>query len=157
MRVARPAVTIAGIAGTCAGGAMARPKVLLAENHAAVAGHLRAVLEGDGNFEVVAVVSDGFAVVGAAQILKPDVVVVDIAMPGLDGIAATAEILRVNPGARVVFVTVHNEAEVVRRAFEIGACGYVLKVTAGDDLVAGVNAALRGEHYASPGVFGRSD
>jgi DNA-binding NarL/FixJ family response regulator len=132
---------------------MARPRILLAENHAAVAEHLRAVLEIDGGFEVVAVVGDGFALVGAAQTLKPDAIVADLAMPGMDGIAAASEVLRGNPSARVVFVTVHKEPELVKRAFDAGACGYVTKLTAGDDLIPAVEASLRGEHYASPGVF----
>ena len=132
---------------------MARPRILLAESHPGVAEQLRAILEVDGGFEVVAVVTDGFAAVGAAQTLKPDVVVIDIAMPRLPGIAAAMEIVRGSPPPRVVFVTVHNEPEVVQRAFDVGASGYVMKLTAGEDLVPAVNAALRGDHYASPGVF----
>jgi DNA-binding NarL/FixJ family response regulator len=133
---------------------MARPRILLAESHPGVAEQLRAILEVDGGFEVVAVVTDGFAAVGAAQTLKPEVVVIDIAMPRLPGIAAAIEIVRGSPPPpRVVFVTVHNEPEVVQRAFDVGASGYVMKLTAGEDLVPAVNAALRGDHYASPGVF----
>ena len=132
---------------------MARPRVLLAENHDGVASRLRAVIEERGGYDVIAVVKDGFAMVGAAQALKPDVIVTALSMPGLDGIAAATEVLRGNPAVRVVFVTVHNEPEVVKRAFDAGACGYVMKLTAGDDLVPAVEASLRGEHYASPSVF----
>ena len=132
---------------------MGHPRILLAESHAGVARRLRSVLEQDGRFDVVAMVKDGFGLVGAAQALKPDVIVADVAMSGLDGIEAATEVLRGNPAVRVVFVTVHNEPEVVKRAFDAGAAGYVMKLTAGDELVAAVQASLRGEHYASPGVF----
>ena len=71
-------------------------------------------------------------------------------MPGLDGIAAASEILRKNPAARIVFVTVHDEAELVKKSLAMGVLGYVLKVSAGEDLVPAIHAALRGEQHISP-------
>jgi DNA-binding NarL/FixJ family response regulator len=124
-----------------------RGRVLLAEDHPAVAEDLRAVLEPE--FDVIATVGDGYGLVAAADTLTPDVIVTDIPMPGLDGLAAAGEILETNPCARIVFVTVHNDASIVQKAFATGVLGYVLKLTAGDELVAATHAALRGECYVS--------
>ena len=99
------------------------------------------------DFEVVATVQDGRALVDAEASLSPDVIVTDIAMPILDGIAAAREILRRNPRARVVFVTVYADPAMVRRGLAIGGLGYVQKVAAGDELVPAVWAALRGERW----------
>jgi DNA-binding NarL/FixJ family response regulator len=126
---------------------MNRPRVLLAEDHQAAAEQLRSVLE--TAFEVVAVVTDGVALVEAAQALRSDAIVTDIAMAVLDGIAATTSILQQNPDARIVFVTVHGEAAIVQRGLAAGALGYVLKQAAGEDLVPAVHAALRGQRYVS--------
>ena len=125
-----------------------RPRVLLADDHRAVVKDLCAVLERE--FDVVATVEDGAALVATFDALAPDVVVTDIGMPGLDGIAAAGEILRKNPAARIVFVTVHDEAEMVEKGLAMGVLGYVLKLTAGEDLVPAIHAALRGERHVSP-------
>jgi DNA-binding NarL/FixJ family response regulator len=129
-------------------------RVLLADDHPAVAEDLRAVLELE--FDVIATVSDGYGLVAAANTLTPDVIVTDIAMPGLDGMAAAGEILQRNPCARIVFVTVHNDAEMVQKALATGVLGYVLKLTAGDELIPATQAALLGERYVSPLVRHRS-
>jgi DNA-binding NarL/FixJ family response regulator len=131
-----------------------RARVLLAEDHPAVAEDLRALLTSE--FDVIATVGDGYGLVAAADTLTPDVIVTDIAMPGLDGMAAAGEILQRNPRARIVFVTVHNDAELVQKALATGVLGYVLKPTAGDELVPATHAALRGERYVSPLVRHRS-
>jgi DNA-binding NarL/FixJ family response regulator len=129
-------------------------RVLLADDHPAVAEDLRAVLELE--FDVIATVSDGYGLLAAANTLTPDVIVTDIAMPGLDGMAAAGEILQRNPCARIVFVTVHNDAEMVQKALATGVLGYVLKLTAGDELIPATQAALLGERYVSPLVRHRS-
>ncbi|HVT89162.1 MAG TPA: response regulator transcription factor [Tepidisphaeraceae bacterium] len=129
---------------------MERPRVLLAEDHIAVADRLRGLLEPD--CEVVAVVHDGFAMLGAAQALAPDLVVTDIAMPGIDGIAATARIKAIHTSARVLVVSVHNDAALVQRAFDAGVSGYVLKIAAGDELPVAVKTVLAGKLYVSPQV-----
>ena len=125
-----------------------RPRVLLADDHPAVVKDLCAVLERE--FDVVATVEDGAALVATFDALAPDVVVTDITMHGLDGIAAVGEILRKNPVPRIVFVTVHDEAEMVKKGLAMGVLGYVLKLTAGEDLVPAIHAALRGERHVSP-------
>ena len=131
-----------------------RARVLLADDHPEVIEYLRAVVERE--FEVVATVGDGHALVAAAERLVPDVIVTDIAMPGLNGITAAAEILRKNPGARIVFVTVYNNPVLVEKGLATGALGYVLKLRAGDDLVPAIRAVLRGESHLSPTVVTES-
>jgi DNA-binding NarL/FixJ family response regulator len=125
-----------------------RARVLLADDHPAVVKDLCAVLQAE--FDVIANVGDGYALLAAAEALAPDVIVTDIAMPGLDGIVAASEILRRNPAARIVFVTVHDDSEMMKKGLAIGVLGYVLKVMAGEDLVPAIHAALRGERHVSP-------
>jgi DNA-binding NarL/FixJ family response regulator len=132
---------------------MYRPRVLLAEDHAATAERLRKLLRVD--FDVIAWVEDGSALVDATERLMPDVIVADIAMPGVDGIAAAILIRRHDPNARIVLVTVHAESMLVEAGLAAGALGYVLKDTAGDDLVPAVHAALAGRQYLSRELGGR--
>ena len=126
---------------------MYRPRVLLAEDHAETAERLRKLLRVE--FDVIAWVEDGRALVDATERLSPDVIVADIAMPGVDGIAATTLIRRHDPNARIVLVTVHSESMLVEAGLAAGALGYVLKDTAGDELVPAVHAALAGRQYVS--------
>jgi DNA-binding NarL/FixJ family response regulator len=126
---------------------MNRARVVLADDHPAVADQLRGVLEPE--FEVVAVVGDGNALLAAVERFRPDAIVTDIGMPGLDGIAATRELLRREPGSRVVFITIHDNPALVKQALAAGAFGYVVKLAAGEDLVPAVHAALRGEQHVA--------
>jgi DNA-binding NarL/FixJ family response regulator len=126
---------------------MSRPRLLLADDHTKTRELLCDLLEPD--FDVVAQVKDGLALVQTEAQLSPDVIVTDISMPGLDGIAAAAAILRRNPVARIVFVTVNSDVSLVRCGLATGALGYVLKLAAGDDLIPAVHAALRGEQHIS--------
>ena len=126
---------------------MYRPRVLLAEDHADTAALLRKLLGVD--FDVIASVENGRALVDATERLSPDAIVADIDMPGVDGIAATALIRRNDPDARIVLVTVHSESMLVEAGLAAGALGYVLKDTAGDELVEAVHAALGGHRYVS--------
>jgi DNA-binding NarL/FixJ family response regulator len=126
---------------------MHRPRVLLAEDHAETAARLRKLLGVE--FDVIASVEDGRALVDATERLSPDAIVADIDMPGVDGIAATTLIRRHDPDARIVLVTVHAESMLVDAGLAAGALGYVLKDTAGDELVPAIHAALAGRQYVS--------
>ena len=126
---------------------MNRPRVVLADDHPQTRALLRGLLETE--FDVVNAVADGEALVEAAGLLAPDVVVTDIGMPKMDGISAASQILRRNPKIRVVFVSVHNERGVVKSGLAAGGLGYVLKLAAGDDLVPAVLAALQGQSHIS--------
>jgi DNA-binding NarL/FixJ family response regulator len=132
---------------------MYRPRVLLAEDHAETAERLRKLLRVE--FDVIGSVEDGRALVDATERLSPDVIVADIAMPGVDGLAATTLIRRHDPNARIVLVTVHSESMFVEAGLAAGALGYVLKDTAGDELVPAVHAALAGRQYLSRELGGQ--
>jgi len=131
---------------------MDRPRVLLAEDNADTAERLRKLLRTE--FDVIASVENGDALVDAAERLSPDVIVTDIAMPGMDGIEAAVLIRRHDPNARIVFVTVHTEPMLIDAGLEAGALGYVLKDAAGDDMVAAIRAALGGRQYVSREIRG---
>jgi two-component system invasion response regulator UvrY len=90
------------------------------------------------------------------EAVRPDVVVTDIVMPGLDGIAATAALLARHAGTRVVLVTVHDDPDLAASGYAAGALGYVSKHRAGQELVAAVRAAVRGERYTPPHLRGET-
>ena len=96
----------------------------------------------------------GLALVNAFDSLRPDVVVADVTMPRMDGIAATTAIRRKRPDARIVLVSVHDEPELVRRGFEAGASAYVLKIAAVEALLPAIDAVLRGERQVVPAMAG---
>jgi DNA-binding NarL/FixJ family response regulator len=125
---------------------MNRPRIVLAEDHPNVAEQLRRLLA--GAFDVVAVVGHGEALVKAAARMKPDVVVTDINMPGMDGLKAAQEILLHQPSTGIVFVTVHDDRALARKALAVGL-GYVLKNSAGEELVDAVNAVLDSRPFVS--------
>jgi DNA-binding NarL/FixJ family response regulator len=127
-----------------------RIRVVLAEDHVAMAAQLRAVLK--PACEVVATVTDGVTLLAAVDALTPDVIVTDITMPGINGIQAAREILRRHPDACIVVVTVHSDALVVEQCLAAGARAYVLKATAGEELVPAIRAALQGRRFVSPQV-----
>jgi DNA-binding NarL/FixJ family response regulator len=125
---------------------MKRPTVVLAEDHPHVAEQLHRLLS--SAFDVVAVVGHGEALIKAASRMHPDVIVTDISMPGMDGIKAAAELVRQQPSLGVVFVTVHDDPALARKALGVGL-GYVLKASAGEDLVDAVQSVLRSQPFVS--------
>jgi DNA-binding NarL/FixJ family response regulator len=127
-----------------------KPRILLADDHRIVAEGLRNLLAAD--FEVVGTVEDGEALVGAARALAPDVIVADVSMPGMNGIEALKILKRETPTIRVVFLTMHTEVAYARRALEAGACGFVLKHCAPEELVLAVRAALLGQCFITPAL-----
>jgi len=129
---------------------MKKPRVVLADDHRMVAEGLRGILE--PYFEVAAVVSDGRDLLAAAKALDPDVIVLDISMPSLNGIEAAFQLRAANSRARVVFLTMHGEVMYAARALEAGASGYVLKHSAPSELVTAVQEALKGRTYITPQV-----
>ena len=100
-------------------------------------------------YDVIDIVHDGAALIAATRQAVPDAIVCDIAMPGVNGLAAAASIRASRPDARIVFVTVQDSRAVIRKAIDCGARGYVLKSDAGNELVAAVHTALEGGFYLS--------
>lgn len=129
---------------------LSRPRVLVADDHRMVAEGLRSLLSDD--FDLLGVVEDGRALVEAARKQRPDVVVVDITMPHLNGIDALRLLKKENPQVKVVVLTMHQEPAYARRALEAGAVGFVLKHSAPAELLAAIRAALDGQTYLSPAV-----
>jgi DNA-binding NarL/FixJ family response regulator len=128
-----------------------RIRILLADDHMMVRQGIRALLEKEG-FEVVAEAMDGRDAVRLAEKLKPDVAVLDIAMPLLNGIDAAREIRRVSPRTKTTLLTVHEENQYVVEALRAGVTGYVVKTKAAEDLVKAIREVSLGAVYMSPGV-----
>lgn len=128
---------------------MHRATVVLAEDHPRVADEIARLLAEE--FELIGVVAHGAALVTAATRLRPDVVVTDIGMPGMDGIEAARQLAHDSPGLAIVFVSMHDDPGLARRALSVGD-GYVLKSSAGEELLEAVHAALRGEGFISAQV-----
>jgi DNA-binding NarL/FixJ family response regulator len=126
--------------------------VLLADDHRIVAEGLKRILEPE--CELVGIVEDGFALLDAAAEEKPDVIVTDISMPGLNGIEALEELKKNNPEVQVVCLTMHTDVAYARRALDAGALGYVLKHSASEELVLAVRAAAAGHTFITPSIAG---
>ncbi len=131
---------------------MKRLRVLLADDHRIVAEGLKALLEPE--FELVGIVEDGFALLEAAAEKKPDVIVTDISMPGLNGIEALEELKKENPDVHIVCLTMHRDLAYARRALDAGALGYVLKHSAPEELVMAVRAAAIGHTFVTSAIAG---
>jgi DNA-binding NarL/FixJ family response regulator len=128
------------------------PRVLLADDHLLVAEALRSLLAPE--FELVGVVEDGLALLEAAAMLRPDVIVADVTMPRLNGIEALARLRLAGDQVPVVFLTMHRDVSFARRALEAGASGFVLKHSASVELVTAIRAALEGKTYLTPQLAG---
>jgi DNA-binding NarL/FixJ family response regulator len=129
---------------------MTRPRVLLADDHQIVAEGLRSLLEPE--FELVGIVTDGREAVAAALKLRPDVVVMDITMPSLNGIEAAHQLRAAGLSVKVVFLTMHRDAAYAARALDAGAAGFVLKIAAAAELKTAVHQALQGGTYVTPQI-----
>ncbi|MEV4891124.1 response regulator transcription factor [Nonomuraea sp. NPDC055795] len=127
-------------------------KLLIVDDHPVVREGLRGMLDGDPGLDVVGAASSGDEAVVRARELAPDVVLMDLRMPGGDGVSATGRILADRPGIRVIVLTTYESDQDIVRAVEAGAAGYLLKDTSAEDLVAAVYAAARGETVLSPSV-----
>jgi DNA-binding NarL/FixJ family response regulator len=130
--------------------------VLLADDHALVRRGFRRLLADDPSIAVVGEASDGDEAVSLAQELKPQVVVMDVAMPGTNGLAATRAILAKNPGAAILILSMHAEETLVRQALDAGAKGYVLKNALDLDLASAVKRVAAGETVLDPAVVPRA-
>jgi two-component system, NarL family, response regulator NreC len=127
-------------------------KVLLADDHAVVRDGLKMIHKAQGDFVVVAEASDGITAFRTAQRLRPDVVVLDIMMSGMNGIEAAREIAAHCPETRVVILSAYSGREHVSRALQAGVRGYVLKESAGSEVVDAIRTAAAGGRYLSRGI-----
>ncbi|HEY2853319.1 MAG TPA: response regulator transcription factor [Gemmatimonadaceae bacterium] len=127
---------------------MDRPTLLLADDHIIVADGLRSLLKDE--FDLVGSVADGPSLVDAAARLRPDVIVSDLAMPGLDALGVLRRLAPMNLPSRVVVLTMHADAHLATEAFRLGAWGYVLKNSAGEELIIAIREVLAGRAYLTP-------
>jgi DNA-binding NarL/FixJ family response regulator len=129
------------------------PRVLLADDHAIVAEGLRLLLKDD--CELVGVVSDGPSLVEAALRHRPDVIVADISMPGFDGLQAVRRMRELGVTSRIIMLTMYADAEVAEEAIALGANGYVVKHSAGEELLKAIASVREGLTYITPIVHKR--
>jgi DNA-binding NarL/FixJ family response regulator len=127
-------------------------RIIIADDHAVVAEGLKHVVEAQADMQVVSLAVDGRAAVRQARELQPDVVLMDLSMPELNGADATRAILERDPKCRVIVLSMYSERGYVRRALKAGAAGYVVKRSAAKEVVDAIRAVHAGQRYLSPRV-----
>lgn len=127
-------------------------RILLADDHALVREGIRRILDAESDMEVTAEASDGASAVELARDTSPDLVILDVSMPRMTGLQAAREIRRRRPEARILMLSMHDNEQCFFSALQAGACGYVLKSAADEDLVAACRAAMRDEPFLYGGV-----
>ena len=125
-----------------------RQRILIADDHTLMVEGYRLMLEPE--FEMVGTVEDGQALLSAAKSLKPDIIVLDISMPLLNGIDAAQQLSKSLPASKLIFVTMHADADYVAEAFRAGAAGYLLKRAAASELLTAIREVIKGRQYVSP-------
>ncbi len=132
---------------------MKRPRIILADDHRMFAEGLKRLLEPD--YEIVAMVDDGKDLVATVAQIPADLILVDISMPGLNGIEAARQIIEFNRDAKIILLTMHDEVTYVTTALDAGVRGYVLKQAAPAELQAAIKEVLKGSVYVSPSLASR--
>ncbi len=131
---------------------MSKIRVLLADDHTIVRQGLRALLDTHEDIEIVGEAENGRQAFEKTEQISPDIVVLDITMPYLNGIEATRKIKKLNPEIKVIVLTVHDSEEYVHQILQAGASGYLLKESAVSDLVSAINAVNKGDVFLSPTI-----
>ena len=129
---------------------MERPRILLADDHSVVLTGIRALLS--EQFDLIGQVEDGRSLVEQALRLRPDLVILDISMPLLNGVEAARQIKKAWPEAKLLFLTMHSDPFYLREALQAGAGGYLLKASAAEELVVAVRSVLKGEIYLTKAI-----
>jgi two-component system response regulator NreC len=132
--------------------AMEPIRILIADDHAVMRAGLRLLLNGQEDMQVVDEAGDGWQTVGKAVALKPDIVLLDITMPGLSGLEAARQIRQRAPEVKLLVLTMHDDEAYLRQFLQIGAAGYIVKKAADTELVAAIRAVNRGESFIHPSL-----
>jgi two-component system response regulator NreC len=127
-------------------------RILIADDHGVLRAGLRALLNAEPGLVVVGEAADGQAALRLAGEMHPDVVVMDISMPGVDGIEVTRQLKKDLPNVRVLILTVHEDESLLRAAIRAGAAGYIVKRAVESELISAIHAACRGELYVHPSM-----
>ncbi len=134
---------------------MPRIRLLIADDHTLVRQGLRQLCEGMGGFAVVAEAANGAQAVALARTTQPDVILMDIVMPGVDGVSAIRQMMRENPNARIIALTMYREEPYMLDATRAGARGYLLKTVDARELIAAIEAVHRGDYLIDPIIAAR--
>ena len=129
--------------------------ILIADDHPLLRQAIRSALEKEPNFKVVAEAADGKEAVRIAKELIPDVIIMDISMPNLDGLEATRQIKATHPNIAILALTVHSNDDYILEILQAGAAGYLLKTIFGEELIAAVRSIIAGEMVLSPSIAPR--
>ncbi|HUB02571.1 MAG TPA: response regulator transcription factor [Terriglobales bacterium] len=130
-------------------------RVLLVDDHDVARRGIRSVLAGNPDLEVVGETADGEDAVRKAKDLHPDIILLDISLPGISGIDAAKSIHKISPESRIIFVSQHDSVRIAKDALSVGAAGYVVKSDAGRDLLAAIDAAQGGRTFVSRTLVAR--
>lgn len=131
---------------------MGKIRILLADDHTLLRQGMRRLLDAEEDFEILDEAGDGLEAVHKAEQLRPDLMVFDYAMPGLSGPQAAIRIKQIDPKAKVIILTMHEDEEYVEEALGAGASGYILKDAAANELITAIRSVHRGETYLSPKI-----
>lgn len=127
---------------------MTKPRILMADDHSIVLAGLRRLVESEG--DVVGAVENGRSLVEEAQKLRPDIILLDISMPLLNGLDAARQLTKLVPESKLIFLTMHATPTYATEAFKAGASGYLIKRSAASELKQAIQAVMRGQHYMTP-------
>jgi len=129
------------------------PRILIADDHAIVRTGLRTLLRAEPTMELVGEATGGYEAVELVEKTRPDILLLDLSMPDLDGISVTKETKRRVPDVRVMILTIHEDQAMLREAIRAGASGYVLKQAAESELISAINVLMRGDMYVDPAMM----
>jgi DNA-binding NarL/FixJ family response regulator len=134
---------------------MASMRIVIVDDHEVARRGIRLVLAANPSLEIVAEIADGEKAVQEVRDLHPDIILMDISLPGMSGIEAASSIRKNSPDSRIIFVSQHNSALLAKDALRTGASGYVVKSDAGHDLLPAIEAVQEGRTFVSPGLVTR--
>jgi len=134
---------------------IASSRIMVVDDHEAARRGIRLVLGSDPTLEVVGEAADGQEAIQKAQELRPDIILLDVTLPGKNGIQAAANIHRISPESRIIFVSQHDSVQIAKDALSVGGCGYVVKSDAGHDLLAAIEAVREGRMFVSRSLVAR--
>lgn len=133
---------------------MSKLRILVAEDHAIVREGIIGLLAGNPDFEVVAEAADGVDALHLVDELQPDLLLMDLSMPNVDGLSATKQAKKKHPGLKIIILTIHDSEEYIYQVFKNGADGYVLKEAAFNELLMAIETVMRDKKFLSPSVSG---